>query len=66
MASGATPLLAVIVKVYAARARGGVPARVAVPLPLSVNFTPLGSAPLSRERPGEAVVGHGEGAAGPR
>ena len=45
-ASGATPLLAVIVrgKLPAAEA---VPAKVAVPSPLSVNVTPAGSVPVS-------------------
>jgi hypothetical protein len=43
-----TPLLAVIVNAYVpAVPVAGVPPSVAVPLPLFVNVTPLGSAPLS-------------------
>ena len=45
---GATPLLAVIVMGYvAAVPEAGVPLSVAVPFPLSVKVTPLGSAPVS-------------------
>ena len=48
VASGVTPLLAVIVSRYDPPvAAAGVPLRVAVPLPLFVNVTPVGSAPLS-------------------
>ncbi len=46
MASGATPLDAVNVRLNAPLAVG-VPPRVPVPFPLSVNVTPVGSAPFS-------------------
>ena len=47
VALGKTPLEAVIVRLYTpADPAGGVPARVAVPLPLSVKETPLGSVPV--------------------
>jgi hypothetical protein len=43
-----TPLLAVMVSGYVpAVPEAGVPAKVAVPLPLFVNVTPLGNVPLS-------------------
>jgi hypothetical protein len=48
VAFGSTPLLAVIVSKYEPPlAAPGVPLRVAVPLPLSVKVTPVGSAPFS-------------------
>ena len=51
MAAGLTPLLAVIVNGYGPlEPAAGVPARVAVPSPLSVNVTPVGSAPFSDNR----------------
>jgi hypothetical protein len=47
-ADGVAPLVAAIVIGYApAVPSAGVPANVAVPSPLSVNVTPLGSAPVS-------------------
>ena len=56
VASGVKTLLAVMV-IGKLPAAPGVPARVAVPLPLSVNVTPLGSAPvLLRLAVGVAVV----------
>ena len=48
MASGLTPLLAVIVSGYEPLVfAAGVPDRVAVPSPLSLKLTPLGSGPDS-------------------
>ncbi len=48
LASGLTPLAAPMVSRYTPWAPvAGVPARVAVPSPLSVKVTPLGSAPFS-------------------
>jgi hypothetical protein len=58
-ASGAIPLEAVIVKWYVpAVPGGGVPESVAVPFPLSVNVTPVGSVadPSLRDGAGEPVV----------
>ena len=48
MALGATPLFAVIVRGYDPPIfAAGVPLKVAVPLPLSTNVTPVGNAPAS-------------------
>ena len=47
LAFGETPLLAVNVTGYAPPAPVGVPAKVAVPSPLSVNVKPAGSEPDS-------------------
>ena len=48
VASGLTPFVAVIVNVYVPpEPSAGVPESVAVPSPLSVNATPVGSAPVS-------------------
>ena len=48
VALGDTPLAAVMVIAYDPRVpAAGVPARVAVPSPLSVKVTPVGSAPVS-------------------
>src|SRR4051794_29924975 len=47
VASGAMPLAAVMVNVKVPPVpAAGMPARVAVPLPLSVSVTPVGSAPV--------------------
>ena len=58
MASGSTPLAAVIVSGYEPSVpTSGVPARVAVPLPLSTKVTPEGSGPVSlRAGVGNPVV----------
>src|ERR1019366_3174308 len=58
-AFGATPLFAVTVKAYGEAPcdpAAGVPATVAVPLPLFVNVTPVGRAPIA-VRDIEAPVG---------
>ena len=48
MAPGLTPFVAVIVNGYVPPVpAAGVPASAAVPSPLSVNVTPVGSAPVS-------------------
>ena len=48
VAAGLAPFVAVMVNRYGPPEPGaGVPASVAVPSPLSVNFTPVGSAPVS-------------------
>ena len=48
VAAGSTPFVAVIVNGYVPpELAAGVPASVAVPSPLSVNVTPVGSAPVS-------------------
>ena len=53
-------------RVGAAGARAGVPARVAVPSPLSTKVTPVGRAPVSvSEAVGLPVDGHGEGPGDP-